>query len=43
MSGPGLFPRGERDADSEEAQRYLVSWPALFEIAWYPSSVFFLS
>ena len=29
MSGPWLFPRGEQGGDGEEAQRALVSWPAL--------------
>ena len=43
MSGPWLFPRGEQGGDGEEAQRALVSWPALFEVAWYPFPVFFWS
>ena len=43
ISGPWLFPDDEQGGDSEEAQQYLVSWPALFEVAWYPASVFFMS
>ena len=43
MSGPWLFPRGEQGGDGEEAQQTLVSWPALFEVAWYPFPVFFWS